>query len=100
MCVRALQNCREGCKSKEGKEKAQGAGRGVSMLIPGSGVCPHFTLRFSAWRAKPPVPGVAIHALNGHNCLISSLSAVNSNPGPGLSSQDQSHKDVCPCTGL
>lgn len=65
-----------------------------------NGVAPGFTLRFSAWCAKPPVPKVAIHALNGHYCLISNLSAVNSNPRPGLSSQDQSHKDVCPHTGL
>ena len=85
---------------RKAKKRPQGAGCGVSTLIPGNGVRPHFALRFLAWRAKPPVPRVAIHALNGRNCLISSLSAVNSNPRLGLSSQDQSHKDVCPCTGL
>lgn len=85
---------------KAKKRPGGGAGCGVSTLLPGSGGCPHFALRFSAWSAKPPVPRVTIHALNGRDCLISSLSAVNSNPGPGLPSQDQSHKDVCPCTGL
>lgn len=34
MCVRTLQNCRKGSKSKKGKEKAQGADHGVSKLVP------------------------------------------------------------------
>lgn len=102
MCVEAQKNGREGCKSTGRQRKARRTDCGVSQLIPAkvNGVAPGFTLRFPAWCAKPSVPKVAIYALHGYYCFISSLSAVNSNPRPHLCSQDQSHKDVCPCTGL
>lgn len=103
MYAKALKNCREeAVNPQEGRENAQGTDYGVNELIPAevNGVAPGSTLRFPAWCAKLPVPKVAIHALNGHCCFISSSSAVNSNPRLRLFSQDQSHKDVCPRTGL
>lgn len=99
MCVEGLKNGREeAVNPQEGREKAQRTDCGVNELIPAkvNRVAPGSTLRFPACCAKPPVPKAAIHALNGHCCFISSLSAVNSNSRLGLSSQDQSHKDVCP----
>lgn len=99
MCAEALKNGREeAVNPQEGREKARGTDHGVNELIPAkvNKVAPGSTLRFPACCAKPPVPKVAIHVLNGHCCFISSLLAVNSNPRLGPSSQDQSHKDVGP----
>lgn len=87
---------------KEGREKAQGIDCGWINLFQQRwmGLPPASLWDFQPGVLSPPVPKVAIHALNGHYCLISSLSAINSNPRLGLPSQDQSHKDVCPRTGL